>query len=42
MTSTKETAFIYCRVSTEKQDTERQLRELTQFAKDNKLKNRCD
>lgn len=37
MTSTKETAFIYCRVSTEKQDTERQLRELTQFAKDNNL-----
>lgn len=37
MTSSKETAFIYCRVSTEKQDTERQLRELTQFAKDNNL-----
>ena len=37
MTSTKQTAFIYCRVSTEKQDTERQLRELTQFAKSNNL-----
>jgi len=29
----KETAFIYCRVSTEKQDTERQIRELKAFAK---------
>ena len=37
MTSSKETVFIYCRVSTEKQDTERQLRELTQFAKDKNL-----
>ena len=31
------TAFIYCRVSTDKQDTERQLRELNQFCKDNNL-----
>ena len=31
------TAFVYCRVSTDKQDTERQLRELKQFCKDNKL-----
>ena len=37
MTSSKQTAFIYCRVSTEKQDTERQLRELNQFTKDNNL-----
>ena len=37
MSSTKETAFIYCRVSTDKQDTERQLRELNQFAKTNNL-----
>lgn len=29
----KETAFVYCRVSTDKQDTERQLRELNAFAK---------
>lgn len=33
----KETAFIYCRVSTEKQDTERQLRELRTFAETNNL-----
>ena len=35
--SPNNTAFIYCRVSTDKQDTERQLRELTQFAKNNNL-----
>lgn len=33
----KETAFIYCRVSTDKQDTERQLRELKEFAKSKNL-----
>ena len=33
----KETAFIYCRVSTDKQDTERQLRELRQFSDNNNL-----
>lgn len=37
MRTTKETVFIYCRVSTEKQDTERQLRELRQFAEANGL-----
>lgn len=37
METNKETAFIYCRVSTEKQDTERQLRELNQFAGNNNL-----
>ena len=35
--SSNNTAVIYCRVSTDKQDTERQLRELTQFAKSNNL-----
>ena len=37
MRTNKETAFIYCRVSTDKQDTERQLRELNQFAQTNNL-----
>lgn len=37
MRTNKETAFIYCRVSTDKQDTERQLRELKQFALTNNL-----
>ena len=37
MNNSKETAFIYCRVSTDKQDTERQLKELRQFAKANNL-----
>lgn len=36
-TTNKETAFIYCRVSTEKQDTERQLIELKEFADRNNL-----
>lgn len=37
MRTNKETAFIYCRVSTDKQDTERQLRELNQFSQTNNL-----
>jgi len=32
MRTNKETAFIYCRVSTDKQETQRQVRELKQFA----------
>jgi len=31
----KKTAFIYCRVSTDKQETERQIRELTSYCKKN-------
>ena len=37
MRKSTETVFIYCRVSTDKQDTERQLRELRQFAESNNL-----
>ena len=33
----QETALVYCRVSTEKQDTERQVRELKQFTESNNL-----